>query len=86
MSIQRGNGNGDDKRDITLPKTESTSTKNGAEKRIEEKRGEKRKFSLDGDEVARIAEEERAKARRAIEDEKVCLPLLLPPYIDRAPY
>lgn len=38
-----------------------------------EKRGEKRKFSLDADEVERIAEEERAKARRAIDDEKVCL-------------
>ncbi|EGZ71426.1 ENOS interacting protein [Neurospora tetrasperma FGSC 2509] len=76
LSIQRGNGNGDDKRDITLPKTESTSTKNGDEKRIEEKRGEKRKFSLDGDEVARIAEEERAKARRAIEDEKASKPKL----------
>lgn len=35
------------------------------------KRGEKRKFSLDPDEIARIAEEERAKARKAIEDEKV---------------
>jgi hypothetical protein len=41
-----------------------------------EKRGEKRKFSLDADEMERIAEEERAKARRAIEDEKVC-PLCL---------
>jgi nitric oxide synthase-interacting protein len=40
-----------------------------------EKRGEKRKFSLDPDEVERIAEEERAKARRAIEDEKVGLQL-----------
>lgn len=39
----------------------------------DEKRGEKRKFSLDADEVERNAEEERAKARRAIEDEKVCL-------------
>ncbi|KAL0472998.1 hypothetical protein QR685DRAFT_515490 [Neurospora intermedia] len=76
LSIQRGNGNGDGKRDITLPKTESTSTKIGDEKRIEEKRGEKRKFSLDGDEVARIAEEERAKARRAIEDEKASKPKL----------
>lgn len=35
------------------------------------KRGEKRKFALDEDEVARIALEERAKARRAIDDEKV---------------
>lgn len=33
--------------------------------------GKKRKFSLDGDEVARIAMEERAKARKAIDDEKV---------------
>lgn len=33
--------------------------------------GDKRKFSLDPDEVARIAEEERSKARRAIDDEKV---------------
>ena len=36
-----------------------------------EKRGEKRKFSLDADEIARIAEEERMKARKAIEEEKV---------------
>lgn len=35
------------------------------------KRGEKRKFSLDEDEVAKIALEERAKARKAIDDEKV---------------
>jgi nitric oxide synthase-interacting protein len=35
------------------------------------KTGEKRKFSLDPDEVARIADEERTKARRAIDDEKV---------------
>ncbi|KAK3357027.1 hypothetical protein B0T25DRAFT_144812 [Lasiosphaeria hispida] len=40
------------------------------------KRGEKRKFSLDGDEVARIATEERAKARKAIEDEKASKPIL----------
>ena len=46
------------------------------------KTGEKRKFSLDPDEVSRIAEEERAKARKAIDDEKVgygseCPPLTL---------
>jgi hypothetical protein len=35
------------------------------------KRGEKRKFSFNEDEVARIAEEERAKARKAIDDERV---------------
>jgi len=39
------------------------------------KAGEKRKFSLDGDEVARIAMEERAKARRAIDQETVRNPM-----------
>lgn len=35
------------------------------------KRGEKRKFELDEDELLRIAREERMKARKAIDDEKV---------------
>jgi nitric oxide synthase-interacting protein len=35
------------------------------------KRGEKRKFELDEDELLRIAREERTKARKAIDDEKV---------------
>lgn len=39
----------------------------------EAKRGEKRKFSLDEDEMARIAAEERTRARKAIDDEKVRL-------------
>lgn len=39
----------------------------------EVKRGEKRKFALDEDEVARHAEDDRAKARKAIEAEKVNL-------------
>lgn len=34
------------------------------------KRGEKRKFELDEDELLRIAREERTKARKAIDDEK----------------
>jgi nitric oxide synthase-interacting protein len=34
------------------------------------KRGEKRKFELDEDELLRIARDERTKARRAIDDEK----------------
>jgi len=38
-------------------------------------RGEKRKFSIDEDEVLRIASQERSKARRAIDDEKVLPPL-----------
>lgn len=37
------------------------------------KLGEKRKFELDEDELLRIAREERAKARKTIEDEKVSL-------------
>jgi nitric oxide synthase-interacting protein len=37
------------------------------------KRGEKRKFELDEDELLRIAREERTKARKAIDDEKVCI-------------
>ena len=37
------------------------------------KRGEKRKFELDEDELLRIAREDRAKARKAIDDEKVCI-------------
>jgi len=36
------------------------------------KRGEKRKFELDEDELLRIAREDRNKARKAIDDEKVC--------------
>ncbi|KAL2156381.1 hypothetical protein VTH82DRAFT_1126 [Thermothelomyces myriococcoides] len=40
------------------------------------KTGEKRKFSLDPDELARIAEEERAKARKAIDEEKESKPKL----------
>lgn len=40
------------------------------------KRGEKRKFSFSEDEVARIAEEERAKARKAIDDERSAKPTL----------
>lgn len=43
----------------------------GKDPTTDAKRGEKRKFSLDEDEVSRNAESERAKARKAIEDEKV---------------
>lgn len=43
------------------------------------KTGDKRKFHLDEDEVAKNAESERAKARKAIEDEKV--DSLLPPFL-----
>jgi len=40
---------------------------------VESKRGEKRKFELDEDELLRIAQEERTKARKTIDDEKVSL-------------
>ncbi len=36
------------------------------------KRGEKRKFELDEAELLRIASDERTKARKSIDDEKVC--------------
>ncbi|KAG8156692.1 hypothetical protein KVR01_013483 [Diaporthe batatas] len=42
----------------------------------EAKAGEKRKFSLDEDEVQRNADNDRAKARKAIEDEKSSKPTL----------
>ncbi|KAK4192098.1 hypothetical protein QBC35DRAFT_263374 [Podospora australis] len=40
------------------------------------KKGEKRKFSLDDDELARIAAEERAKARKVLDSEKAAKPTL----------
>jgi nitric oxide synthase-interacting protein len=41
-----------------------------------DKKGEKRKFELDEDELLRIAREERTKARKTIDEEKVHLPPL----------
>jgi hypothetical protein len=41
------------------------------------KRGEKRKFELDEDELLRIALDERTKARKAIDEEKVYIPYTL---------
>lgn len=37
-----------------------------------ESRGVKRKFELDEDEILKNAQEERAKARKALDEEKVC--------------
>ncbi|KAL2122973.1 hypothetical protein VTJ04DRAFT_3428 [Mycothermus thermophilus] len=42
--------------------------------------GNKRKFSLDPDEVARIAEEERAKARKALDEEKAAVKPVIPAF------
>ncbi len=56
------------------PGGEATPVENGKPGGLENgapKAGDKRKFSLDPDEVSRIADEERAKARRALDDEKV---------------
>ena len=41
------------------------------------KKGEKRKFELDEDELLRIAREERTKVRKAIDEEKVGMPLVI---------
>lgn len=55
--------------------------KNGGVRRNEEesqqveRRGVKRKFELDEDELLKNAKEERAKARRDLDDEKVCVRL-----------
>lgn len=46
------------------------------EEEVVGKRGEKRKFELDEDELLRIAQEERTKARKAIDEEKVLSILL----------
>ncbi|KAG7290826.1 hypothetical protein NEMBOFW57_000830 [Staphylotrichum longicolle] len=68
LSIKRGNTSSG--REKTEPPGREPSSENGSGQQSGPKTGEKRKFSLDPDEVARIAEEERAKARRAIDDEK----------------
>lgn len=69
LTIKRGNTSSG--REKTEPPGREPSSENGGGQESGPKTGEKRKFSLDPDEVARIAEEERAKARRAIDDEKV---------------
>lgn len=51
------------------PEREAEDAESGTQNGI--KTGEKRKFSLDPDEVSRIAEEARAKARKAIDGENV---------------
>ncbi|KAL7626580.1 hypothetical protein AAE478_003352 [Parahypoxylon ruwenzoriense] len=53
--------------------TSAAETPNGSEK--QERRG-KRKFEMDEEELARIAREDRAKARRAIDEENASKPTL----------
>lgn len=59
------------KREGSLQQSATPTVVPAVENGRTEKRGEKRKFSFNEDEVARIAEEERVKARKAIDDEKV---------------
>jgi len=73
LSIKSNNGSNANRRTATpaasaTPAPTSDSTEPD---QPQAKRGEKRKFSLDQDEVARIAADERAKARKAIDEEKV---------------
>jgi nitric oxide synthase-interacting protein len=71
LSIKRGSASSGGNEKAETPGREA-ATENGKSGHDNGPRtGEKRKFSLDADEVARIAEEERAKARKAIDDEKV---------------
>ncbi|KAK0732844.1 hypothetical protein B0T21DRAFT_385028 [Apiosordaria backusii] len=63
--------------DQTKPPPEATpSDSNGTPDTNNARTGEKRKFALDEDELARIASEERAKARKAIDSEKASKPTL----------
>ncbi|KAK3313533.1 hypothetical protein B0H66DRAFT_355314 [Apodospora peruviana] len=56
-------------------KTAGSPTENPAQQH-DGRKGQKRKFLLDDDELARIAVEERSKARKAIDDEKASKPTL----------
>lgn len=71
LSIKRGNTSSAREKPGTPGREPSSENGNGNGQEGGPKTGEKRKFSLNPDEVARIADEERAKARRAIDDEKV---------------
>lgn len=52
-------------------KTNGPAKSNGDEEERAEGRGVKRKFELDEEELLKNAKEERAKARKALDDEKV---------------
>ncbi|KAM7222455.1 hypothetical protein V8F06_002233 [Rhypophila decipiens] len=77
LSIKRASGN---KPDITLmPRTDSAGSPPVTEEEPKEddaKANQKRKFSLDADEIARMAAEERAKLRKTIDEEKASKPTL----------
>ncbi|KAL7808433.1 hypothetical protein V8C26DRAFT_297885 [Trichoderma gracile] len=60
----------------TISSAASTESANKQEDAVVLHAGSKRKFSLDADELDRIAESDKAKARKAIEDEKAAKPSL----------
>lgn len=62
--------------DVARGRVEPGAEGKGAAAAGEARSGEKRKFALDGDEVTRNAEDDRAKARRAIDDERNAKPTL----------
>ncbi|EAQ91258.1 hypothetical protein CHGG_03193 [Chaetomium globosum CBS 148.51] len=70
LSIKRGGGASGGKEKTEPPGRDGQAENGKSGQDNGPKTGEKRKFSLDPDEVARIADEERTKARRAIDDEK----------------
>ncbi|PTB61839.1 hypothetical protein BBK36DRAFT_1173078 [Trichoderma citrinoviride] len=69
------NGNGNKAIKIS-PSAATTMESEKKETAVVVHAGSKRKFSLDADELDRIAENDKAKARKAIEDEKAAKPSL----------
>lgn len=65
--------NGDGKRNTTTAGVSGESDTSAVDP---SNTGKKRKFEMDEEELARIAKEDRAKARKAIEDEKAAKPVL----------
>ncbi|KAI1261212.1 ENOS interacting protein [Xylariaceae sp. FL1019] len=54
----------------------NSKTPDSRDAETDDKRPKKRKFEIDAEELARIATEDRAKARKAIDDEKAAKPVL----------
>ncbi|KAK4106272.1 ENOS interacting protein [Parathielavia hyrcaniae] len=78
LSIKRENSNASsgEKEMTETPGREAAAGNETPAQNNGQRTGEKRKFSLDPDEVARIAVEDRAKARKAMDDEKASKPTL----------
>ncbi|KAL2164216.1 hypothetical protein VTH06DRAFT_3432 [Thermothelomyces fergusii] len=76
LSIKRDSTSGTGREEPEPPGRSDRGGGGGDGREDGPKTGEKRKFSLDPDELARIAEEERARARKAIDEEKASKPKL----------